>query len=619
MAVLSGKNGTLFLGRTEITPVVNWKLVTTSHNPDYAANDTGGWKMRAAGVRDASGSFEIKAARRPHCPVEEGDASTLSLQLDDTGGNYYQVPAIIDKISVDVDINKGEIVAYVIEFSGNGPVVRLGIVAKVRDDCPAATGIPGYGRPEPTPRRGPHLPGRRADLPPRARSSLADYGEIENRILAEQPDPAAEVRRRLADLPEARREQECRRGRWTGSSRAAPCRWPSWIAGGRRPTASPIRFWLDAPQGASADDAGSGCRPAAGGCDGPRGQRSGRMADCHGWPDAWPPPCAARRDEADETPLPWHRWAVESQPCLRLVARRDRPPDGGADVARISAGQGPSASGRRRVPLAEAQAICHQRLQSPTAGSTRCWKTWQKAPWLRPLEDPSRFHPAETAPPPSATPRMPCAMGRSRGERPGRRRARRSTSPKPSMLRPQEGQGRRAEWRDVSQTMPCDHPARRPRAFARGRPAWPAGGMAVMRSPAGFCVSGPASARRPCRRPGRCLGRAGQLHHFARDPATGSHQVEQIRIARDQLAEQRKTNEHLDRAARRGSGRFPVLSGRIPVRRGIDGGSCAAAPPESENRLGGPATRAWASTMGPDCFGRSSPSRAFCSPRRSKP
>jgi hypothetical protein len=130
MAVLSGKSGTLFLGATEITPVVHWKLVTTSNNPDYAANDTGGWKKRAGGVRDASGSLEIKAADDRHCPVEEGDAATLKLHLDDSGNNYYEVPAVIDKISVDVDINRGEIVAYVVEFSGNGPIVRYGITAK---------------------------------------------------------------------------------------------------------------------------------------------------------------------------------------------------------------------------------------------------------------------------------------------------------------------------------------------------------------------------------------------------------------------------------------------------------------------------------------------------------
>jgi hypothetical protein len=130
MPVISGKNGTIYLNGGEITPVVNWKLTATSNNPEYAANDTGGWKKRAAGLRDASGSLELKASDERHCPLEEGDAATLALHLDRTGSNYFEVPAIIDKISVQVDIQKGEIVAYLVDFSGNGPIVRHGMTGK---------------------------------------------------------------------------------------------------------------------------------------------------------------------------------------------------------------------------------------------------------------------------------------------------------------------------------------------------------------------------------------------------------------------------------------------------------------------------------------------------------
>jgi len=130
MAILSGKNGTLLISSTEITPVSNWRLRITSDNPNYAANDTGGWKKRAAGVRDSSGSFEVKVDDAGNCPVEQGDSITLKLHVDDNGGNYYQVPAVIDRIEVEVDINEGRIVAYVLEFSGNGAVVANGVLAK---------------------------------------------------------------------------------------------------------------------------------------------------------------------------------------------------------------------------------------------------------------------------------------------------------------------------------------------------------------------------------------------------------------------------------------------------------------------------------------------------------
>lgn len=130
MAVLSGKSGTLYLGEDEVTPVSNWRLSIVSDNPDYAANDTGGWKQRAAGVRDCSGSFEIKVEDDGSCPVEEGDDVALKLHVDGTGDNYYAVPAIIDQIQVDVDINEGRIVALAIDFSGNGAITGHGVLAK---------------------------------------------------------------------------------------------------------------------------------------------------------------------------------------------------------------------------------------------------------------------------------------------------------------------------------------------------------------------------------------------------------------------------------------------------------------------------------------------------------
>jgi len=130
MAVLSGKDGTLYVSDAEVTPVSNWRLSITSNNPDYAANDTGGWKKRTAGVKDCSGSLEVKVEDSGNCPVEEGDAVTLKLHVDDTGSNYYEVPAIIDKIEVEVDINEGQIVAHAIDFSGNGAITPHGVLAK---------------------------------------------------------------------------------------------------------------------------------------------------------------------------------------------------------------------------------------------------------------------------------------------------------------------------------------------------------------------------------------------------------------------------------------------------------------------------------------------------------
>ena len=130
MSVISGKDGTLHVDGAEVTPVTNWRLDKTSGNKHYAANDTGGARRRVAGVRDSSGSFELKADDTGNVPVEEGDAVTLQLHVDGGGANYYEVPAIVDRLRVEVDISEGEIVAWLVEFSGNGAITPHGILAK---------------------------------------------------------------------------------------------------------------------------------------------------------------------------------------------------------------------------------------------------------------------------------------------------------------------------------------------------------------------------------------------------------------------------------------------------------------------------------------------------------
>ena len=122
MAVLSGKNGTLYLNAAQVTPVSNWKLAVTSNNLDYVANDTGGWKRRLPGPCDSSGSFQVKADDGGHAPVAAGDQVTLDLHVDRTGSNYYTLAAIIAQIEVAVDISAGKLVVYAVEFSGDGPI-----------------------------------------------------------------------------------------------------------------------------------------------------------------------------------------------------------------------------------------------------------------------------------------------------------------------------------------------------------------------------------------------------------------------------------------------------------------------------------------------------------------
>jgi hypothetical protein len=129
MAVLSGKSGTLKLAGAVVTPISNWKLELTSDNKAYAANDTAGARKRVAGLKDSAGTLECKVSDTGHCPVERGEQVTAQFHVDGTANNYYEVPIIIDKISVDCDIQDGGIVAFVVAFSGDGAVTGHGILA----------------------------------------------------------------------------------------------------------------------------------------------------------------------------------------------------------------------------------------------------------------------------------------------------------------------------------------------------------------------------------------------------------------------------------------------------------------------------------------------------------
>jgi hypothetical protein len=130
MSFLSGKDGTLKLGDAEVTQVTNWIIEKASRNKAYTANDTGAARKRVPGAHDCSGRFEIKTTDSVHVPVEEGDTGTLELHVDDSGENYYEVFAIVDRIRAHVDISEGKAVSHVVTFSGNGPIVAHGVLQR---------------------------------------------------------------------------------------------------------------------------------------------------------------------------------------------------------------------------------------------------------------------------------------------------------------------------------------------------------------------------------------------------------------------------------------------------------------------------------------------------------
>jgi hypothetical protein len=125
MATRTGKDGKVFVGASEVTEITKWSLKLSSNNPDYSSSSTAGYRARRAGNKDSSGSFEFKVdvdGAPQFTLFGPGDEVTLKLRL--MTGKEYTVPAIIDDIDIDCDVDGAGIVTGVAAFSGTGAVTE---------------------------------------------------------------------------------------------------------------------------------------------------------------------------------------------------------------------------------------------------------------------------------------------------------------------------------------------------------------------------------------------------------------------------------------------------------------------------------------------------------------
>lgn len=121
MAVLSGKNGKVRIGSSDLAEITGWTFNPTSNNPSYASSGTAGFKKREAGVKDGSGTISGKYDKAD--PIQDrmdvGAKVTLELHVD-AAEHKFIVPAIIDSITYTTDMDDGEIVSFDADFSING-------------------------------------------------------------------------------------------------------------------------------------------------------------------------------------------------------------------------------------------------------------------------------------------------------------------------------------------------------------------------------------------------------------------------------------------------------------------------------------------------------------------
>ena len=120
MATESGKDGKIMLGAAELAEITLWRFKTSAKNLAYASSASGGFKKRLRGVKEGAGyiAFKIDPTDPITDQLTEGDNVTLLLHLDDA--NFYSVPAVIESLTLEVDIDTGDVVGGAADFATTG-------------------------------------------------------------------------------------------------------------------------------------------------------------------------------------------------------------------------------------------------------------------------------------------------------------------------------------------------------------------------------------------------------------------------------------------------------------------------------------------------------------------
>lgn len=117
---VSGQRGTVQIGSSDLVETKGWKFSRKANVHTYASNTSAGYKRAVAGTKSGSGT--ISGAYDATDPIddhfEEGDEVTLKLYT--TASAYYSVPAVIESIDFEVDMDEGDIVSWEAAFVADG-------------------------------------------------------------------------------------------------------------------------------------------------------------------------------------------------------------------------------------------------------------------------------------------------------------------------------------------------------------------------------------------------------------------------------------------------------------------------------------------------------------------
>lgn len=131
MAVVTGINGAVSVGGTEIADVRNFSITHEKSNQEYGSSSTAPWKASAEGAEMWSGSIE--AFLRSH-DVEDGtdveqeidEGDEITLELTTHTGETISGSALVDSLDgYEVDINGSGLISVSINFTGKGTLTGM--------------------------------------------------------------------------------------------------------------------------------------------------------------------------------------------------------------------------------------------------------------------------------------------------------------------------------------------------------------------------------------------------------------------------------------------------------------------------------------------------------------
>ena len=117
MAGFSGQNGKVLSGDTTLAQITKWRYNPKSNNPAWASSSAPGQKTRVAGVKDSNGSFDFMEDDTSPVRATLTPGSLVTLKLYEDATRFFTVPAVIDDLSFETDINDGGPVSGSANFS----------------------------------------------------------------------------------------------------------------------------------------------------------------------------------------------------------------------------------------------------------------------------------------------------------------------------------------------------------------------------------------------------------------------------------------------------------------------------------------------------------------------